>query len=214
MSNDQTPHALKDEHSGGMNRLKSLARVWDRTELPPLTRLVALYLADNVDPSTPFRVKLADICRWVNAFSGDVMGSLWQLESAGIAVIDLEHPPHEDRSIHDWCGHAMIVGELFPAGKGADAARFRKHAIFLKTKKHCYYCGVWDENGGHQIEHCVPKARGGTSEFYNLVGSCPTCNQRKGTLTVEEFRAKIELQRFGPERGDDEYHTFAGEHGL
>jgi 5-methylcytosine-specific restriction endonuclease McrA len=38
-----------------------------------------------------------------------------------------------------------------------------------------------------QIEHLVPKARAGADRASNLTVACEPCNQRKGTLTAEEY---------------------------
>jgi 5-methylcytosine-specific restriction endonuclease McrA len=40
-----------------------------------------------------------------------------------------------------------------------------------------------------QIEHVIPKARGGTNAVTNLVLACQKCNQKKGTKTIDEFLA-------------------------
>lgn len=38
-----------------------------------------------------------------------------------------------------------------------------------------------------QIDHKVPKARGGSNEIDNLVLACPMCNSRKGTIPYQEY---------------------------
>lgn len=49
----------------------------------------------------------------------------------------------------------------------------------------CFYC---DYNGSSlQMEHMVPLSRGGWHAPFNVVPACPSCNQRKGSLTAEEF---------------------------
>ena len=66
---------------------------------------------------------------------------------------------------------------------------------------HCYYCGIalvksdpkerrltWD--------HKIPKAKGGTNAQVNLVMACFQCNQEKGVLTAEEFRAILAMRRW------------------
>lgn len=49
----------------------------------------------------------------------------------------------------------------------------------------CVYCG--DENVPLEVEHIVPKSRGGTDRITNLTLSCNPCNQKKDNLTAEEF---------------------------
>ncbi|GAA5533943.1 hypothetical protein Dalu01_02351 [Deinococcus aluminii] len=50
----------------------------------------------------------------------------------------------------------------------------------------CAYCG----KKGEEVEHLVPRSRGGSNRISNLVWSCRKCNQKKSSQTLEEFLAK------------------------
>jgi len=57
--------------------------------------------------------------------------------------------------------------------------------LLSKFGHRCVYCG-----GGQmafEIEHVVPKSRGGSDRVSNLVLSCHECNQAKGNRTAAEF---------------------------
>lgn len=54
-----------------------------------------------------------------------------------------------------------------------------------KWEGKCAYCG---EKGG-EVEHLVPRSRGGSNRVSNLVLSCRRCNEAKGNRTLEEFLA-------------------------
>lgn len=64
---------------------------------------------------------------------------------------------------------------------------------YLLEKYHhrCVYCsGSTRFSAGHsplQIEHIIPRARGGTDSVSNLTIACDKCNQKKGTKTAVEF---------------------------
>lgn len=49
----------------------------------------------------------------------------------------------------------------------------------------CAYCGKADVP--LEIDHIIPKSRGGSDRISNLTLSCHECNQRKGNRTAEEF---------------------------
>jgi 5-methylcytosine-specific restriction endonuclease McrA len=49
----------------------------------------------------------------------------------------------------------------------------------------CAYCGI--EHVPLQVEHIIPKDRGGSNRVSNLTISCQPCNLKKGTLTAAEF---------------------------
>lgn len=54
-----------------------------------------------------------------------------------------------------------------------------------KWGRRCAYCGAKDTP--LQVEHIVPRARGGSDRVSNLTLACAPCNQQKGTQTAEEF---------------------------
>jgi len=71
--------------------------------------------------------------------------------------------------------------------------------LLEKWGRRCAYCGA--ENVPLEIEHIVPKSRGGSNRVSNLTLACRACNQAKGNRTAEEFgypevqaRARIPLK--------------------
>jgi hypothetical protein len=57
--------------------------------------------------------------------------------------------------------------------------------LLEKFDRMCAYCGA--TNVPLQIEHIVPKARGGSNRVSNLTIACDSCNAAKGTMTAAEF---------------------------
>jgi len=57
--------------------------------------------------------------------------------------------------------------------------------LLEKWGRRCAYCG----NAGVplQIEHLVPRTRGGSNRVSNLTLACEKCNQKKGSQTAAEF---------------------------
>ena len=66
--------------------------------------------------------------------------------------------------------------------------------LLEKFQRTCAYCGK--KELPLQIEHIVPKSRGGTNRVSNLTLSCERCNTKKGTQTAEEF-GHSEVQKQG-----------------
>ncbi|WPX08891.1 RNA-guided endonuclease IscB [Anaerocellum danielii] len=60
-----------------------------------------------------------------------------------------------------------------------------KEYLLEKFNRRCVYCGA--TNVPLEVEHIIPKSRGGTDRVDNLVIACHECNQRKGNRTAEEF---------------------------
>jgi 5-methylcytosine-specific restriction endonuclease McrA len=57
--------------------------------------------------------------------------------------------------------------------------------LLEKWRRRCAYCGAKDIP--LQVEHIVPRARGGSNRVSNLTLACESCNQKKGSQTAAEF---------------------------
>jgi len=57
--------------------------------------------------------------------------------------------------------------------------------LLEKWGRQCAYCGKRDTP--LEVEHIVPKSRGGTNRVSNLTLACHACNQRKGDHTAAEW---------------------------
>jgi len=69
--------------------------------------------------------------------------------------------------------------------QGALAGYEVREYLLAKWQRRCAYCGA--TGVPLQIEHIIPKARGGSNRVSNLTLACAPCNTKKGTQTAEEF---------------------------
>jgi 5-methylcytosine-specific restriction endonuclease McrA len=60
--------------------------------------------------------------------------------------------------------------------------------LLEKWQRKCAYCGKQDRK--LQIEHIIPRVRGGSNRASNLALACEKCNQAKGTKSIEDFLDK------------------------
>ena len=51
--------------------------------------------------------------------------------------------------------------------------------ILLRDRNTCQYCGEAMPPGDLTLDHVIPRSRGGSSTWENLVACCPDCNHRK-----------------------------------
>ena len=58
--------------------------------------------------------------------------------------------------------------------------------VFHRDGRKCAYCGNARAER-YELDHVMPKSRGGTDRVSNLVVSCQDCNIAKGNLSVKEF---------------------------
>lgn len=57
-----------------------------------------------------------------------------------------------------------------------------RRAVFARDGHRCQYCGAGAEN----IDHVVPRSRGGTHTWENVVAACRPCNSRKEDRLLHE----------------------------
>jgi len=69
--------------------------------------------------------------------------------------------------------------------------RFSRLNIFLRDKNTCQYCGQTLSRKELNIDHIIPRSRGGTSIWDNVVCSCLECNRKKGGRTPEEAGMRL-----------------------
>lgn len=62
-----------------------------------------------------------------------------------------------------------------------------RNCIFMKHNYQCVYCGGY----GEEIEHIIPRSKGGTNSVQNLTLSCRKCNIKKGNLSLKDFAKKV-----------------------
>ena len=65
------------------------------------------------------------------------------------------------------------------SSRGSEWERLRR--AVLARDRVCVYCKTRQAT---QADHVTPKSQGGADSLDNLVGSCATCNQRKGDRTL------------------------------
>ena len=80
----------------------------------------------------------------------------------------------------DICGVSYEQGEL----AGYEVREF----LLFKLDLTCIYCGAKDT--GLEIEHLLPKSKGGSNRISDLGIACRNCHQKKGNRDLREFLAK------------------------
>lgn len=111
------------------------------------------------------------------------------------------------------------VVERIPDGRPLDSLDFyssnlRRSAIYRREAGRCFYCLRRLTSGARVLDHVVPRTRGGTNSYRNVVACCLPCNMakrhdsgaallrklfREDKLDAVELRARLsklkELQR-------------------
>jgi 5-methylcytosine-specific restriction endonuclease McrA len=76
-------------------------------------------------------------------------------------------------------------------------APLTRRAVFARDEWICQYCGAGAEN----LDHIVPRSRGGLHVWENVVASCRRCNAKKEDRTLREAGLHLRRRPFAPADG-------------
>jgi len=76
-------------------------------------------------------------------------------------------------------------------------APLTRRAVFARDDWTCQYCGAPAEN----LDHVVPRSRGGTHTWENVVAACRRCNSRKENRLPEDAGLRLHRGPFAPADG-------------
>jgi 5-methylcytosine-specific restriction endonuclease McrA len=90
--------------------------------------------------------------------------------------------------------------------------RFSRFNVFARDKNTCQYCGRRLPRSDLNLDHVIPRSKGGTSSWDNVVCSCFACNRKKGGLLLEETRMRLVHKPVQPEWTPFMIETFSFKH--
>jgi 5-methylcytosine-specific restriction endonuclease McrA len=76
-------------------------------------------------------------------------------------------------------------------------APLTRRAVFARDGWSCQYCGAPAEN----LDHVVPRSKGGAHSWDNVVAACRRCNSRKENRPPEDAGLRLARQPFAPADG-------------
>jgi 5-methylcytosine-specific restriction endonuclease McrA len=76
--------------------------------------------------------------------------------------------------------------------------RLTRRNLMFRDAHQCQYCGKRPALRDLNIDHIIPRSRGGGDTWENLVTACRTCNLRKGWKTPEEANMRLARIPFRP----------------
>jgi 5-methylcytosine-specific restriction endonuclease McrA len=91
--------------------------------------------------------------------------------------------------------------------------RFSRQNIYMRDKLTCQYCAQRYPRSELNLDHVIPRSRGGRTTWENVVCSCISCNLSKGGRTPAEAGMKLLRRparpRWSPfERGKDGVYPY------
>jgi 5-methylcytosine-specific restriction endonuclease McrA len=91
----------------------------------------------------------------------------------------LEHASWELRSEHTAMPRPVVIRLVTYVRVPRDTHRRKitRRAVFARDGWACQYCGA---KANLTVDHVIPRSKGGSSDWDNIVASCAPCNRRKG----------------------------------
>ncbi len=78
------------------------------------------------------------------------------------------------------------------------SVRLTRRNLMFRDAHQCQYCGKRPPLRELNIDHVMPRSRGGPDSWENLVTACRVCNLRKGWKTPEEANMFLARNPFRP----------------
>ena len=69
--------------------------------------------------------------------------------------------------------------------------KFTRHNVFERDKNTCQYCGKTFDRNDLNLDHVIPRDRGGMTTWENVVCSCIPCNTVKGNHLPQEAQMTL-----------------------
>ncbi len=76
--------------------------------------------------------------------------------------------------------------------------RLTRRNLMVRDGHQCQYCGKGPPVRDLNIDHVLPRCRGGADTWENLVTACKVCNLRKGWRTPEEANMRLRRKPYRP----------------
>lgn len=162
---------------------EALAYVWKIEGVTSAQRLALLWLANNSGglghPICPEWIGMGEFmcCSYQQAHN-----VMYDLVDAGLVVLGNED---EQTGHYVWIAYD---GPLYPpidwTGETKNRSK-RVAALIERDGPHCAYCECLPVL--YEVDHFIPKAKGGADLMSNLVLACSPCNRAKRDLDPEHF---------------------------
>lgn len=78
--------------------------------------------------------------------------------------------------------------------KNRRPAKLSRLNVFIRDKQTCQYCNTSLTLSSLTYDHVLPRAKGGRTNWKNIVAACRRCNKRKGDRSPREAGMELNTQ--------------------
>lgn len=84
-----------------------------------------------------------------------------------------------------------VIALRYFDGLPKSEVKFTRRNIYEHYNHRCAYCGHKYNTSDLNLEHVIPRSRGGKTDWANVVTACIACNLKKGSRLPEEAGMKL-----------------------
>ena len=107
------------------------------------------------------------------------------IEGKAEQVTSTERAFHSERQI--WPEPSIVRLSYYVRVPYQARVALNRRAVFVRDGHRCQYCNAPAEN----IDHVIPRSRGGTHTWDNVVAACRPCNARKMDRLLHETNMRL-----------------------
>jgi len=94
--------------------------------------------------------------------------------------------------------HSIIACDGQVVHPGRNTPPLTNQALFRRDRNICLYCGQGHQDRDLTRDHVVPRSRGGSDRWDNVVAACKRCNHHKGNRLLEEITLQLQALPYTP----------------
>ncbi|MFO0627856.1 MAG: HNH endonuclease [Polyangiales bacterium] len=94
--------------------------------------------------------------------------------------------------------HKPSVVRLRRYARQERKVKFSRVNIYRRDDFACQYCGAQPGAAALTLDHVLPRARGGRTEWLNIVTACTRCNAAKADRTPEQAAMPLRRRPYKP----------------
>ena len=158
-------------------RVLVLNRVWQAVNIVGAKRAFSLLFQDHAQV--------------INTADGDfrvMSGEQWIMDS-------LENPPTKKEVSMKTVRYDLRVPKILLlrnySALPMKEVKFTRYSIFERDGHTCQYCGKMHREDQLNLDHVIPRDRGGRTTWENIVTSCIRCNSKKANRLPHEAGMRL-----------------------
>lgn len=132
------------------------------------------------------KVVIDKTVRVIEAYPDRYIRTVNPLEAVGLNPLPFEHDG-ETR----WMAQMPSVVALIRPVNRRRAVKFSRHNVFIRDNNTCQYCAHKFHRSQINLDHVIPRAKGGRTTWDNVVCSCIPCNNKKGMKLAHEVGMQL-----------------------